>query len=885
MKIRGFRSLFGPNVHSDKPLIGMLLDLEDYAERPSSTFPGFPQRLAARLPGLIEHRCSRDRRGGFLERLHEGTYLGHVCEHVALEFSELAGIPVHFGRTVSTELDHVYLVLVAFENEAAMHRLLEASVAFVQAAIDDQPFDLTPLIDAARDDVTRTAMGPSTRCIVEAARARGIPTRPLKDCLVQLGWGVNRRFIDAALTSLTSQIAVDVASDKALTKEMLSEAYIPVPAGLEVHSETELLAAFRDFAPPVVIKPVDGNQGKGVSLNISTEEDALTAYFIAREISRTIMLEEQFFGRDYRVLVVDGRIVAASERVPAHVIGDGQHSIAELVEIANRDPRRGSGHEKPLTRLELDPVTLCCLKRRGLDVNHVPLPGGRVSLRENANLSTGGEAHDVTASVHPSIAALCARAAQIIGLDIAGIDVVTGDISRPLQAGEGIVEVNAAPGLRMHVHPSLGEPIAVGDAIIDWLFPRPQTGRIPIAAITGTNGKTTTARLLAHIVSSAGKRVGLTSTDGICIGNECLGHADATGPHSANTVLSDPTVEVAVLETARGGLLRRGLAFDWCDVAVITNIRPDHIGQDGIRDLDDLIWIKSLIAERVREGGTLIINADDPGALAVLDRERVRRVPKDVVMFSETANNPAVRDHLARSGFALLVEGEHIVEAFGPARRRLIAVREIPITMSGVLSYNVGNCMAALAASIGLEIPLETAVTAIRTFTARENPGRGNVYSLRGAYVMLDYGHNADAFAAVGRLHVRSRGRLLGVIAVPGDRAHEIISSAGRTAAEVFDQIFVREDDDLRGRPAGETAALLCRAIREVRPDMLCDHVRGGEVQALMRAVECMRPGDLTVIFYEHLAPLVAALESMQAEPVDPATFAARWTLAPAIAS
>jgi cyanophycin synthetase len=878
MKIQGFTTLFGPNAHTEKPLLGMFLDLEDYAERPSSTFPGFPERLYARLPGLIEHRCSPGHRGGFLERLAEGTYLGHICEHVTLELSDAAGIPVHFGRTVSTQSPSVYLVLVAYETEGAMRVLLEGSVALVQAVIDDRPFDIDALVAVARERAAHEALGPSTQCIVNAAIARGIPVRRRKGSLVQLGWGVRRRLIQAAVTDRTSEIAVEIAADKSLTKEILSEAYIPVPVGREVESEFQLESAFGDLTVPVVVKPLDANQGKGVSLNIQTLDEARTAFAIANQYGSTVLIEEQFRGHDFRVLVIGDRVVAASRRVPANVVGDGHHTISELIDIANRDPRRGTDHDKPLTQISIDSVAAVCLQRRGIALEMVPQAGERVLLRENANLSTGGEAHNVTVQLHPAIAELCVRAARLVGLDVAGIDLVAQDIARPLQRGEGIIEVNASPGLRMHVHPSDGPSIAAGEAIIQSMFVPGDDGRIPIVAVTGTNGKTTTARMIAHALMLSGTRVGLTTTDGIYIDGKSLGHSDAAGPYSAGAVLADATVEAAVFETARGGIIRRGLAFDWCDVGVITNIRPDHIGQDGIRDLDDLIWIKSLVAERVRPGGTLVINADDESARSVLERKRVRANEKLVVLYSESATNPYVQAHLAAGGYALFVRGDLIVEAYNSIERPLVRFRDVPITFGGLLPYNVSNCMAALAAARALAVPEQIAVQAALTFSPQHNPGRGNIYAVKEGYVMLDYGHNADAFTAVGRLRqVAAAHRLVGVVSVPGDRADEVIANGGRAAAEVFDRVLIREDDDLRGRKPGETASLTCRAVHEARPEVVCDIVGGGEVEALGRALDEMQQGDVVVMFYDHLEPVVQALERAGARQIVPAQFAESW--------
>jgi cyanophycin synthetase len=873
MTIEGFRTLLGPNIYTEKPLIGMRLNLGEYAERPSSTLPGFPERLVQRLPALIEHRCSRGYRGGFVERLHEGTYLGHIIEHVALELSEEAGIPEHFGRTVSTETEGVYLVLVAYQNEAGMRRLLEGAVDLVQSVIDDVPFDRERLVEEARQLAAATALGPSTQAIVDAALSRRIPVRQRKDCLLQLGWGKHRQFIEAAMTSATSQIAVDIAADKSLTKEILAEAYVPVPAGEELVHESQLPHVLQRMEFPVVIKPLDGNQGKGVSLNIRSLQEAQMAFRIAQTYSHRVIVEEQFQGKDYRVLIVGYKFVAASHRVPAHVVGDGVSTVAELVERANRDPRRGEGHAKALTKICVDQIAQEQLHRQGLDLGSVPAAEQYVTIRENANLSTGGEAHDVTASVHESVIEICERAARAIGLDVCGIDVVTEDISLPFGRGNGIVEVNAAPGLRMHIAPSVGMPVDVGSAIVATMFPPGSDGRIPTISITGTNGKTTTTRLAAHLLQSTGRRVGMTTTDGIYIGGRCIGVADATGPASAQTVLSDPTVEIAVLETARGGMVRRGMGYDWSDVGVVLNIQPDHIGQDGIRDIEDLIWIKSLVAERVRDGGTVIVNADDTGAMRVLERPRVANRPLQIVLFSLTADNEHVERHLEKGGRAYFVEEGLVWQADGPMRLRLGHVRELLFTYGGVLVHNIANAIAAVAASVAIGMDVAEAWAAACTFSGSSNPGRYELFQCSGRLVMLDYGHNPDAFHAAGALRGLTQKRLIGIVGVPGDRSNEVVFNAARMVAENFDRIIVREDLDLRGRAPGQIPELLLREITRHRPELPVERI-DQELAALEHAIETSEPGDLIVIFYERREVLLNKLRTCGAREMESATAA-----------
>jgi cyanophycin synthetase len=644
MRVDKIRTLSGPNIYNHKPVLVMRLHLGSLAETESSAVPGFNERLTALLPGVREHGCSKGRPGGFIERLVCGTYFGHIVEHVALELSELAGVPVYYGKTLYADEPGYYNVVVAYKAERGMRFLLGVAVELVEALIKNDSYPLEEKLVEARRLIARTELGPSTRAIVEAAQKRGIPTfRVNSDSLVQLGYGKNRKFIQAAMTDRTSGIAVEIAGDKELTKTILEQADLPVPRGHIVETADEAVSAMLNLGAPVVVKPMDGHQGKGVSLNLATAAEVSEAFLIAKEYSHDVL-------GDYRVLVVNGKLVAASERLPCHVMGDGTRTLSELIEGANRDPLRGDGHDKALTKIVVDQVMLCCLRKRNLSLEYVPLKGERVFLRETGNLSTGGTATDVTDIVHPEVKLQCERAARVVGLDICGLDLVAADISQPLQKGNGFIEANAAPGLRMHTQPTQGQSRDVGGAIIDMLYPQGADGRIPVISITGTNGKTTVTRMIHHILREMNWCVGMTTTDGIHIGGEIVSRGDTTGPHSARVVLSDPTVEVAVLETARGGIMRRGLGYDWSDIAVITNIREDHIGQDGIHDIEDLVHIKSLIAERVREGGTLILNADDEQCVRLIENSRVRRVNKQFVYFSLNDNHLLIRKYLDIGG-------------------------------------------------------------------------------------------------------------------------------------------------------------------------------------------------------------------------------------------
>lgn len=872
MHIEAIRTLSGPNVFNHRPVLVMRLHLGVLAGRESCDLPGFIGRLLEELPGLSDHHCSRGRPGGFVERLHEGTYFGHVAEHVAIELSQRAGIPVDYGKTVYAGADGVYDVAVRYTSEEGMRCLLETAVALVTALVDGTSFPLEARVEEARRIAARAELGPSTRAIVEAAERRDIPwTRIGRDSLVQLGYGQHRRFIQAAATSATSQIAVDVASDKQLTKELLERAFLPVPRGRVVHTADEAVAALKRLGGAVVVKPIDGNQGKGVSVGLVTPEQVVAAFHAAATYARCILVEEQFTGTDYRVLVVGGRVVAACERLPCHVVGDGRQTIAALVEETNRDPRRGEGHAQPLTRIVVDDIAQAHLASAGHSLDDVPGPGERVFLRQNANLSTGGTARDVTDLLHPDVIAVCERAARTVGLDVCGVDLVVQDISRPIERGRGgIVEVNAAPGLRMHHYPSEGQARDAGDAIVDLLYPPGAPARIPIFSITGTNGKTTVTRMIGHVLAASGRTVGMTTTGGIYIGGVRAVEGDTTGPGSARVVLSDPSVEVAVLETARGGIVRRGLGYDWADVAVLTNIGPDHIGQDGIESIDDIVHIKSLVAERVREGGTLVLNADDERLVQLAGHPRLRRVPKQVVWFSLDDRHPLLRRHLDAGGTAFFLRRGWLVEAAGGKEHRLVRAAAIPVTLRGQAAFQVANSLAAAAACRAHGIPRTVVAAALRSFHCGLNAGRVSLFRLGGGHVLLDYGHNPGAFAAICRMAAgwRSGRRLVGIVGVPGDRGDELIEEAARVAACGFHRIVVREDADLRGRQPGEVAQLMAETIRREAPEVGCEVVHDAR-EALARELDGVRQGSIVVVFYDQLATLLDLLWSHGAVPVE----------------
>ena len=861
MKIQKIRAIQGPNVFSHNPVLIMRLDLEDLAGKESYEAPGFVDRLLAALPGIHDHHCGKGRPGGFVERLHEGTWFGHIVEHVCLELTDRAEISVNRGKTVETDTPGVFDVAVEYRSEAGMRRLLEVAVDYVQALVDGRDYALEDWLQEVREIVRRNAMGPSTCAIVEAAEKRGIPIIRLnEEGLVQLGHGRRSRRIQAAMSTNTSAVAVDIAGDKSLTKAILDRAAVPVPQGVMAETEQIALEFFEAAGGPVVVKPLDGNQGKGVSVDLRTADEVSHAFENAWRYSRRVVVEQFFHGQDYRVLVIDGNMVAAAARVPAQVVGDGSHTVRELISIANLDPRRGTRHGRPMSTIEIDAILLACLKKQGFQLESVPAPGKVVLLRDNANLSTGGSAIDVTDSVHPSMKLMCERAARAVGLDICGVDLVVPDIAAPYVTG-GVVEVNAAPGLRMHHWPSEGQSRDAGGEIVHMLFPSGD-GRVPIVSITGTNGKTTVTRLIAKVLGRDGACVGMTTTQGIWINGTQVAAGDMTGPWSAAAVLSDPEVDIAVLETARGGIVRNGLGYDWSDVGVMTNIDADHIGQDGIRDVRDILRIKALVAERVRQGGTLVLNADDPLLVEVPDMSKVSRVRKKIVWFAMDEQNSVLARSRADMGTIYFVRDGWIVEARGGHERRILDTIATPLTFGGAARFQIANLLAAVAACRAMGTGVAQIRAAMREFDARvHNPARANLYAVNGGYVLYDYGHNAAALRAVCDMAAAMPvQRLIAVLGVPGDRADHIIQETGRTAGERFDKIILREDEDLRGRQPGEAQRLLAEAIRSVDPDAVMEFV-AREADAVSTAIKEMEAGDLVVVFCDDCDAVRCSLE------------------------
>lgn len=822
LKILGINVMNGPNYWSDTRfhLIVMLLDLGLLEAYPSNKIPGFRQRLEELMPSLYTHRCSEGVEGGFFQRVEEGTWMGHIIEHVALEMQTLAGMEVGFGRTRNAGKEGVYHVVFSYYEEKAGVYAAKASVALIEAVLSGKDYDLAHDIQTLREIRENDRLGPSTGSIVDEARRRRIPwIRINKRSLVQLGYGKNQKRIQATIASTTSSIAVELACNKEETKNILEAAEVPVPKGVIIRREEELESAVRRVGFPLVTKPLNGNHGRGAVTNIRSLEEARMGFEEAQKHSTSVIVEKFITGRDHRVLVINYKYVAAAVRTPAAVTGDGKSTIQELVDAVNADPRRGFGHENVLTEIKIDRVTMNVLEGKGLTLESVLPEGEELWLKPTANLSTGGTATDVTDNVHPDNIVLCERIARIIGLDICGIDIMADTLEEPLmQSGGAVLEVNAAPGFRMHLDPTEGLPRNVAGPVIDMLFPSGSSARIPIIAVAGTNGKTTTTRLTAHIMRQTGKTVGYTTTDGVYIGNELMVQGDCTGPKSAEFVLRDPTVEIAVLESARGGILRAGLGFHKCDVAIVTNVAADHLGLGGIDTMAKLARVKAVVPNTVTSNGYAILNADD-------DRVYDMRLELDchVVLYSTDPNSPRIQRHIKRGRLAGVYENGYITILRDNWKIRVENVANIPITFNGTAMFNVYNTLGAVLAAYVSDVPLDTIRGGLQTFvpSAAQTPGRMNMFHFRDFTVMLDYAHNTHGMKAIGGFleHVPASAKV-GIIAGVGDRRDEDTIDLGEEAARTFDQIIIRQDKNTRGRTAEEIVELLQKGIRKVKPDM-----------------------------------------------------------------
>lgn len=856
MKIYHVRAIEGANYFSYKPVVRGVVDISEWQRKTTKELGDFNNRLLGCLPSLINHTCSRGKKGGFLERLEEGTLPGHVLEHVAIELLNLAGDNVRYGKTrIINEQKQQYEIIYQYEcKEAAIKAFYFAQEILVKL-LYRQETEVSVLIERLKGIRREYQPGPSTKAILDVCTDRDIPYQRLGNGnLYQLGYGRYQRKIQAAMTDQTSCIGVDIAGDKQLTRQILNESAIPVPRGVVVSSEEEIIEKFREFKGSVAVKPCQGNQGKGVSLSLTTENEVLCAFRLAESYNSKVIVEEYIKGNNYRLLVVGGKLVASAKRIPPIVTGDGKSSIKELVEQENSNPLRGEGHENYLTKIHLDSVVIMDLNRKGLNMTSVPLLGEKVMLRQSANLSTGATAVDVTDIVHPENVRLAEYASKVLKLDIAGVDMILEDISKSYLEQKGaIIEVNAAPGLRMHLLPSKGQSRDIGSEIVNMLFPQ-SNGRIPIVSVTGTNGKTTVVRLISKLLQNQNIVVGMTSTEGIFINGHPLAKGDLSGPYSAQVVLRHPDVQVAVLETARGGILRSGLGYDYADVAVITNISEDHLEQYGIDSIEDLVKVKSLVAEMVKKHSYVVLNADDKEVVKLASQTRGK-----VIFFSTQLQNRKICKHLALGGSAVVVDKNRILVCEGSRSYNICNLSKIPIAWGGRAQHNVQNVLAATAAGWALGYNASQIRKTICSFgqDAIDNQGRLELYDINNFKVILDYGHNPAGIREVVKTlkNIKHR-KIIGCIGLPGDRSDDIIQKLAREAAKGLDFLYIKEDSDLRGRRPGEVADIIYQqALREgKKPSQMKKVLR--EEEAFREAIQSAQEGDIVVMFYEKAGPL-----------------------------
>jgi len=884
LRILESQVLRGPNYWSYEPAIRLLVDLGSLEHWPSNTLPMFTDALIDLLPGIKDHGCSLNRPGGFIERLREGTWLGHVAEHVAIELERESGGSTTRGKTRKAGAAGQYNVIYGYNEEQVGLAAGKFAVRLVNHLVEANPtFDFVAELESLVLLAERAAFGPSTQATLDEAARRDIPYIRLNEqSFVQLGQGKYQQRIRATMTSRTSALGVDIASDKKLTTSLLAAAGLPVPKSEMVHSADEAVAVAARIGYPVVTKPLDGNHGRGVGLDLRNDEDVRNGFKKAIRQTRSgiVVLESFITGNDYRVLVIDGHMVAVAQRMPAHVVGDGEHTVRELVEITNRDPRRGIGHEKVLTRIKVDDAAEQLVKRQGHGLDDVPPKDAIVKLAATGNMSTGGSSIDRTWEADHDNIEIAEEAARVVGLDVAGIDFLAPDIAQPVrETGGAIVEVNAAPGFRMHTHPTEGEPQYVAKAVIDLLFPAGTPARIPIVAVTGSNGKTTTARMIAHIVKGLGHKVGMTSTDGIYIDGRLVKQADASGPRSARMVLQNPRVDFAVFEVARGGILREGLGYSSNNVAVVLNVTGDHLGLQEVNSLRQLAAIKRVIVEAVPRNGTAVLNADDD-----LVADMRNHCSGSVILFSMRPDNELIERWVRRGRKAFVLQpdpdgGEMIVMREGRRSTQITWVHMVPATFEGRARMNIQNALAAAAAASAVGAHVHDIRQGLRSFhpSFHEAPGRLNLFELHGIKVIVDYAHNAHGLEAVGdfveRLTKPDGGqpaisRRIAVIATPGDRRDEDMRELGRVAAQFFDDVIVREDANPRGRQRGEIAAHVMEGLEQAKGGRVThSEIIVDEREAIAAALGRAVAGDLVVLCVDKPADTWRDLEARRALP------------------
>lgn len=848
MKILKIQALRGPNIWSIRrtKLIQMRLDLEELEERPTDKIEGFRERLEALLPTLIEHRCSEGCHGGFFQRVDRGTWMGHVIEHIALEIQTLAGMNVGFGRTRETKTSGIYNVVFNYLEEKVGVYSAKAAVRIAEALIEGTVYDLSEDIQNMKEIREDVRLGPSTGSIVDEAVSRDIPFLRLgRNSLIQLGAGVNQMRFQATITCKTSNIAVDIACNKEQTKKMLNEASIPVAKGDICYDTEDLEETIAEIGYPIVIKPLDGNHGKGASINVTNWEDAVKGLKHAKEYSRRVIVEKFITGFDFRVLVINNEVIAAAQRVPAHVIGNGKNTIQELIDITNEDPRRGYGHENVLTEITIDKSTERLIDNAGYTLSSILSDNETLYLKSTANLSTGGTSVDVTDLMHPENVFIAERISRVIGLDICGIDIMAPNLTQSLKENGGVIlEVNAAPGFRMHLAPSEGLPRNVAAPVIDMLYPPGKPSRIPIISVTGTNGKTTTTRLIAHIVKNNNFKVGFTTSDGIYIQNHMMEKGDTTGPISAEYILKDPNVEFAVLETARGGILRSGLGFKVCDIGVITNIQEDHLGISDIHDLKDLSRVKSVVVESVKKDGWAVLNGEDENCLEI-----AKSLSCNVALFSLDENCPAIIEHCAEGGIAAIYENGFITIKKGDWKIRVERATHIPLTMNGKAKFMIANVLAATLSAYLYGFKTEGIKLSLATFipSAAQTPGRMNIFEFSKFKVLIDFAHNPTSYRGIeDYLGSVDATRKIGIISGVGDRRDKDIKECAVIAARMFDHVIIRQEKHLRGRTESEIINLILEGLKE--GDASVTHeVVSLEIEAIKHAISLAEEGTYIV--------------------------------------
>ncbi len=863
MKIIEIKILRGPNYWSNfrNKLIAMKLDLEELEERPTDSIDGFSERIEKLLPTMFQHRCSRGNEGGFFERVKEGTWMGHVIEHIALEIQTLAGMECGFGRTRGTGQEGVYNVVFSYKEENVGIYAANAAVKIAEALIEGTDYDLENDIKTMREMREKFRFGPSTGSIVDEAVSRNIPFIRLNNqSLVQLGHGKNQVRFRATMTDKTSSIAVDLASNKDETKKMLKDAAIPVANGMCISELSEIETVIDRVGFPLVFKPLDGNHGKGASINVKTKAEALAAFEHAKKYSRKIIVEKFISGFDFRILVINHRFIAAALREPAHVIGDGVSTVQQLIELENQDERRGYGHENVLTEISIDRETLDELSKLNYTLETILEKGKVCHLKGTANLSTGGTSTDITDIVHPNNIFIFERISRVIGLDICGIDVVATNLNEPLEVTGGVVlEVNAAPGFRMHLAPANGLPRNVAAPVIDMLYPVGKSFTIPIIAVTGTNGKTTTTRLISHIVKNNGYRVGFTTSDGIYVQNSMLTKGDTTGPISAEFILKDPTVEFAILETARGGILRSGLGFNKCDVAVVTNIQEDHMGLSDINTLSDMARVKGVVARAVKRDGYAVLNADNKYCVSIS-----KTIDCNIAYFSIDEKNPIIVEHCKKGGIAAIYENGFITIQKGEWKFRVDKASHIPLTFGGRVTFMIYNVLAATLATYVYGFTIEDIKLNLETFipSAAQTPGRMNIFEFKEYKVLIDFAHNADGFKGIKEfLTTIESPYKIGIITGTGDRRDDDIRDMGRISAEMFDHIIIRQDKFLRGRKAEDIVKLLVEGIHDTNPQQSYEYIPK-EVEALKHALSLAEKGTFITALSDVIDNAIEVVQS-----------------------